>query len=164
MKGNEKKKVCFSEMAASPQSGTASDQKRKKSLKESETKMIGTDSESEFSDTYTKKEIYSESDEYKDPQKDTEKVKCHQKQDSIMKQHSINEKAAKLDSDDDKSQPWQPKRLKMVHDTESYPASRSYESKSEIPESKKLKHFPTKIIQHHNPMPAEKSSRNLILK
>ena len=57
MKGSKKKKVRFSEMAASPQSGAESDQKRKKSPKESETKTMDTDSESELSDTYTKKEV-----------------------------------------------------------------------------------------------------------
>ena len=145
MKGSEKKKVRFSEMAASPPSGAESDQKRNKSVKESETKMINIDSESELSDTYTNKETYSESDKYKDPQKDTEKVKSHQKQESIIKVHQKAATASDtLDSDDDDSQPWQPKRLKtmeMERDTESCSKNTSYEGESEIPKSKKFKQF-----------------------
>ena len=151
MKGSKKKKVRFSEMAASPQSWAESDQK---SVKESETKMIGTDSESELSDTYTKTETYFESDKYKDPQKDNEKVKCQQKQKSIIKVHQKAATASdKLDSDDDESQPWQSKRLKtmeMEHETLSYySGSSNYGSESEIPKSKKLKYFPHTPTIHY---------------
>ena len=145
MKGSKKNKVRFSEMAVSPQSGAESDQKRKKSVKESETNMIGIDSESELSDTYTRKETYSESDKYKDP-KDTEKVKCQQKQEPIIKVHQKAATASdKLDSDDEEDQPWQPKRLKTIEmecETLSYySGSSNYESESEIPKSK---YFPRK--------------------
>ena len=144
MKGSEKKKVRFSEMAASPQSSAESDRKRKKSVKESETKTMDTDSESEFSDTYTKKETCSESDKYKNPQIYTEKVKIQPKR-SIIKVHQKAATASdKLDSDDDDSQPWQPKRLKtmeMEHETESCSKNTSYERESEIPKSKNLKQF-----------------------
>ena len=150
MKGSEKRKVRLSEMAASPESGAESGQKIKKSVKESETKMIGTDSESELSDTYTKKETYSESDKYKNPQKYKEKMKIHQKQESVIKVHQKAATASdKLDSDNDECQPWQPKRLKTMEiecETLSYySGSSNCESESEIPKSKKFKYFPHKL-------------------
>ena len=145
MKGSEKKKVRFSEMDASPRSWAEPDQKRKRSVKESETKMMDTDSESELSDTYTKKKTYSESDKYNDPQKDKEKLKRQQKQESIIKVHQKAATASnKLDSDDDDSQPWQPKRLKTMEiecETLSYySGSSDYKSESEIPKSKYFPH------------------------
>ena len=111
--------------------------------------MIDTDSESELPDTNTIKEAYSESDKYKDPQKDTAKVKCHQKQESIIKVHQKAATASdKLDSDDDDSQPWQPKRLKTMemecYTKSYYSGSSNNESKSEIPKSKKFKYLPHK--------------------
>ena len=53
MKGKQKQKMQFSEMAASPQSGAESDKKRKKSVKKSEKiapEIMSTDSENESSD------------------------------------------------------------------------------------------------------------------
>ena len=141
MKGSKKKKVSFSAMAAGRRIWAESDQKGNKS-------MMDTNSESELSDTYTNKEVYSESDKYKDPQKDTEKMKSHQKQDSVMKQHSNSKKtarfSAKLDSDDDQGQLWQPKRLKTMEiecETESCSTNTSYESDSETPKPTKIKQF-----------------------
>ena len=59
MRAKQQQKIHFSEMAASPQSGAESDQKRKKSVKESEKivpKTINTDSENESFDAYKEKE------------------------------------------------------------------------------------------------------------
>ena len=62
MKGKQKQKIQFSEMAASPQSGAEYDQKRKKSVKESDKiapEIMSTDSENESSDACKEKEILS---------------------------------------------------------------------------------------------------------
>ena len=171
MKGSEKKKVRFSEMDASPRSWAEPDQKRKRSVKESETKMMDTDSESELSDTYTKKKTYSESDKYNDPQKDKEKLKRQQKQESIIKVHQKAATASnKLDSDDDDSQPWQPKRLKTMEiecETLSYySGSSDYKSESEIPKSKYFPHKSQSITgkgmlqKSHSPLKEHERLRN----
>ena len=132
MKGKQKQKMQFSEMAASPQSGAESDQKRKKSVKESEKiapEIMITDSENESSDAWKEKDTllsksektgkvrecgaYSEVKHQPQSAKIREvknearkKGKIPEKEGSIKKHHSVlhRKTAVAVESDEDTSE------------------------------------------------------------
>ena len=166
MKGKQKQKMQFSEMAASPQSCAESDQKRKKSVKESEKnapEIISTGSENESSYACKHKDILlpksekkRECDAYSEvkhqPQsakirevknEARKKGKIPEKEGSTKKQHSVlhRKTAVTVESDEDTSeQPSHKSKKKLeaeeTESEESFSESTSDESESESPKHK----------------------------
>ena len=164
IKGKQKQKIQFSEMAASPQSGAESDQKRNKSVKESEKiapEIMSTDSENESSDACKEKEIllskaertgkvrecaaYSEV-KYQPQSAKIREVKNEarkkEKQRSTNKQHSVlhRKTAVDVESDEDTSeQPSHKSKNLEAEETESeesFSESTSDESETDSPKHK----------------------------
>ena len=163
MKGKQKQKMQFSEMAASPQSGAESDQKRKKSVKESEKiapEIISTDSENESSYACKHKNIllpksekkrecgaYSEVKNQPQSAKITEvknearkKGKIPEKEGSTKKQHSQQHSVAVESDEDTSEQPSHKSKKKLeakeTESEESFSESTSDESETESPKHK----------------------------
>ena len=167
MKGKQKQKIQFSEMAASPQSGAESDQKRKKSVKESEKiapEIMSTDSDNESSDACKEKEMllsksektgkvrecgaYSEVKHQPQSTKIREvknearkKGKISEKEILTKKQHSVlhRKTAVAVDSDEDTSE--QPHKSKKKLEAEETESEESFsESTSDESETESPKH------------------------
>ena len=168
MKSKQKQKVQFSEMAASPQSGAECDQKRKKSLKESEKiapEIMSTDSENESSDACKEKEIllsksektgkvrecaaYSEVKHQPQSAKIREvknearkKGKIPEKEESTKKQHSVlhRKTAVTVESDEDTSERPSHKSKKKLKAEETESEESFSESTSDESETESPKH------------------------
>ena len=168
MKASLKKKVHFSEMAASPQSGAESDQKRKKSVKESEkiaSEIMSTDSENESSDVCKEKEIllsksektgkvrecgeYSEVKHQPQSAKIREvknearkKGKIPEKEGSTKKQHSVlhRKTAVAVESDEDTSEQPSHKSKNKLEAEETESEESFSESTSDESENESPKH------------------------
>ena len=168
IKGKQKQKMQFSEMAASPQNGAESDQKRKKSVKESEKiapEIISTDSENESSDVCKEKEIllsksektgkvreygaYSEvkhqpqSAQIREVKNETRKKgKIPEKEGSTKKQHSVlhRKTAVAVESDEDTSEQPSHKSKKKLEAEERESEESISESTSDESETESPKH------------------------
>ena len=155
MKGKQKHKMSFSVMATSPQSGPEHDQKRKKSVKQSEKiaqVKTSTDSDNELVDTCNGKEtLYPKSgktefSEVKHQQwsakisEARKKGKVPEKEQSTKKQYSVlhRKTAVSVDSDEDTSERPSHKSKKKLEteETESEEESTSDESETDIPKHK----------------------------
>ena len=163
MKGKQKQKIQFSEMAASPQSGAEFDQKIKTSMKDITPKIMSTDSESESSDACKEKETKSEgrgkvrecaaySEVKHQPQsakirevknEARKKGKIPEKEGSSKKQHSVLHRkvAVIVESDEDTGERSFPKSKKKLEaeeteSEESFSESTSDESETESPKHK----------------------------
>ena len=168
MKGKQKQKMQLSEMAASPQSGAESDQKRKKLVKESEKiapEIMSTDSENKSSDACKEKEIllsksektgkvrecgaYSEVKHQPQSAKIREvknevrkKGKIPEKEGSTKKQRSVlNRKTAvAVESDEDTSEQPSHKSKKKLEAEETESEESFSESTSDESETESPKH------------------------
>ena len=168
MKGKQKQEIQFLEMAASPQSGAASDQKRKRSVKESEKiapEIISTDSENESSDACKEKEIlfsknektgrvrecgsYSEVKHQPQSAKIREvknearkKGKIPEKEGSTKKQHSVlhRKTAVAVELDEDTSEQPSHKSKKKLEAEETESKESFLESTSDESETESPKH------------------------
>ena len=168
MKGKQKQKMQFSEMAASPQSGAESDQKRKKSVKESEKiapQIMSIDSENESSDACKEKEMllskneetgkvrecgaYSEVKHQPQSAKIREvknearkKGKIPEKEGSTKKQHSVlhRKTAVAVESDEDTSEQPSHKSKKKLEAEERESEKSFSESTSDESETESPKH------------------------
>ena len=183
MKVKQKQKTQFSKMAASTQSGAEPDQKRKKSVKESETislEIMSTDSENESSDACKEKEIplsksektgkVRESAAYSEvkhqPQSKNELRNVLEKEESTRSQHSVlNRKiAVSVESDEDTSeQPSHKSKKKLkAEETESEETSDEHESEPESLEHREevtLKSLIHTEIYHNSVEEMEKEVR-----
>ena len=167
-KGKQKQKMQFSEMAASPQSGAESDQKRKKSVKEAEKiapEIISTDSENESPDACKEKEMllsksektgkvrksaaYSEVKHQLQPSKISKvknearkKGKIPEKEGSTEKQHSVLHRntAVVVESDIDTSEQPSHKSKKKLEAEETESEESFSESTSDESENESPKH------------------------
>ena len=158
MKGKQKQKVQFSEIDASPQSGAESDQKRNKSVKESEKivhKIMSTNSENESSDACKEKETLSEITEkvresaaYSKTKYQPQSAKIREvknearkkgkilvKEESTKTQHSVlhRKTAVAVESDEDTCEQPSHKSKKKFETEERESESTSDESETENP-------------------------------
>ena len=158
MKGKQKQKVQFSEIDASPQSGAESDQKRNKSVKDSEKivhKIMSTNSENESSDACKEKETLSEitgkvreSAAYSEAKYQPQSAKIREvkneakkkgkilvKEESTKTQHSVlhRKTAVAVESDEDTSEQPSHKSKKKFEAEERESESTSDESETESP-------------------------------
>ena len=166
IKGKQKQKIQFSGMTASPQSGAESDQKRNKSVKESEKiapEIMRKDSENESSDACKEKEIllskaertgkvrecaaYSEVKHQPQSAKIREvknEARKKEKQRSTNKQHSVlhRKTAVDVESDEDTSERPSHKSKNLeaeeTESEESFSQNTTDESETESPKEKSL--------------------------